>query len=151
MLTARGDFSDRVRGLDAGADDYLPKPFNPRELLSRVRAVMRRAQPSAGEGGGDIRLEEGSMKAWRGDEEISLSGQEYRVLRALLSSPGKVISRDALSLAVFGREAMPMERGLDMQISRVRRKLGPYPDGSERIRSIRGVGYMYAVRGEDHS
>lgn len=91
------------------------------------------------------------MKAWRGDEEISLSGQEYRVLRALLSSPGKVISRDALSLAVFGREAMPMERGLDMQISRVRRKLGPYPDGSERIRSIRGVGYMYAVRGEDHS
>lgn len=151
MLTARGDFSDRVRGLDAGADDYLPKPFNPRELLSRVRAVMRRAQPSAGEAGGDIRLDEGAMKAWKGEEEISLSGQEYRLLRALLSSPGRVISRDALSLAVFGREAVPMERGLDMQISRVRRKLGPYPDGSERIRSIRGVGYMYAIRGEEHS
>ena len=151
MLTARGDFCDRVRGLDAGADDYLPKPFNPRELLSRVRAVMRRAQPASGEGVGDIRLDEGAMKAWKGEEEISLSGQEYRVLRALLASPGKVLSRDELSLAVFGREPMPMERGLDMQISRVRRKLGSYPDGSERIRSIRGVGYMYAVRGEQRS
>lgn len=151
MLTAKGQTEDRITGFNAGADDYLPKPFNPRELLSRVRAVMRRAQPSAGEAGGDIRLDEGAMKAWKGEEEISLSGQEYRVLRALLSSPGRVISRDALSLAVFGREAVPMERGLDMQISRVRRKLGPYPDGSERIRSIRGVGYMYAIRGEEHS
>lgn len=151
MLTARGDASDMVRGLDLGADDYLPKPFNPRELLSRIRAVLRRSRPESRESGGDLRLDDGSMKAWKGSEEVSLSGQEYRVLRALLASPGKVVSRDELSRSVFGRDAMPMERGLDMQISRVRRKLGPYPDGSERIRSIRGAGYMYVVRKEERS
>lgn len=151
MLTARGDASDMVRGLDLGADDYLPNPFNPRELLSRIRAVMRRSRPETEESGGDLRLDDGAMKAWKGSEEVSLSGQEYRVLRALLASPGNVVSRDELSRSVFGRDAMPMERGLDMQISRVRRKLGPYPDGSERIRSIRGVGYMYVVHKEERT
>lgn len=151
MLTARGDASDMVRGLDLGADDYLPKPFNPRELLSRIRAVMRRSRPESGDKTGDLRLDDGAMKAWKGNVEVSLSGQEYRVLRALLASPGKVVSRDELSRSVFGRDAMPMERGLDMQISRVRRKLGPYADGTERIRSIRGAGYMYVVRTEERS
>ena len=151
MLTARGDAGDMVRGLDMGADDYLPKPFNPRELLSRLRAVMRRVQPVLCAGCGDLRLDDGAMKAWKGEEAVALSGQEYRVLRALLNSPGQVVSRDELSRAVFGRDAVPMERGLDMQISRVRRKLGPYSDGSERIRSIRGAGYMYVVRQEELS
>lgn len=145
MLTACGDAGDRVQGLDSGADDYLPKPFNPRELLSRIRAVMRRTHAVSPPSGGDLRLDDGAMKAIRGEEEIALSGQEYRVLKALLSAPGQVMSRDELSRAVFGRDSMPMERGLDMQISRVRRKLGAYPDGSERIRSIRGAGYMYVV------
>jgi len=145
MLTACGDAGDRVQGLDSGADDYLPKPFNPRELLSRIRAVMRRTHAASPPSGGDLRLDDGAMKAIRGEEEIALSGQEYRVLKALLSAPGQVMSRDELSRAVFGRDSMPMERGLDMQISRVRRKLGAYPDGSERIRSIRGAGYMYVV------
>ena len=151
MLTARGDDGDKVRGLDMGADDYLPKPFNPRELLSRIRAVMRRTRPVEEENLGDLRLDDGAMKAWKGTVEISLSGQEYRVLRALLSTPGKVVSRDELSRSVFGRDAVPMERGLDMQISRVRRKLGPYEDGSERIRSIRGAGYMYVIHKEERS
>ena len=151
MLTARGDASDMVRGLDLGADDYLPKPFNPRELLSRIRAVLRRSRPEPGESGGDLRLDDGAMKAWKGGEEVPLSGQEYRVLRALLDSPGRVVSRDDLSRSIFGRDAVPMERGLDMQISRVRRKLGPYADGSERIRSIRGAGYMYVIHREEHS
>lgn len=151
MLTARGDAGDMVRGLDMGADDYLPKPFNPRELLSRIRAVMRRSRPAEEENLGDLRLDDGAMKAWKGTVEISLSGQEYRVLRALLSSPGKVVSRDELSRSVFGRDAVPMERGLDMQISRVRRKLGPYEDGSERIRSIRGAGYMYIIHKEERT
>ena len=151
MLTARGDAGDMVRGLDLGADDYLPKPFNPRELLSRVRAVMRRVQPSTCVGCGDLRLDDGAMKAWKGDEAIVLSGQEYRVLRALLNTPGRAVSRDELSRALFGRDAMPMERGLDMQISRVRRKLGPHADGSERIRSIRGAGYMYVVQPQERS
>ncbi len=151
MLTARGDAGDMVRGLDMGADDYLPKPFNPRELLSRVRAVMRRVQPVLRTDYGDLRLDDGAMKAWKGEEEIMLSGQEYRVLRALLASAGTVVSRDELSRAVFGREAMPLERGLDMQISRVRRKLGPCADGSERIRSIRGAGYMYVMPQEERS
>lgn len=151
MLTARGDASDMVRGLDLGADDYLPKPFNPRELLSRIRAVLRRSRTEPAESGGDLRLDDGAMKAWKGGEEVPLSGQEYRVLRALLASPGRVVSRDELSRSLFGRDAMPMERGLDMQISRVRRKLGPYPDGSERIRSIRGAGYMYVIHKEERS
>ena len=151
MLTARGDAGDMVRGLDMGADDYLPKPFNPRELLSRVRAVMRRVQPVLRTDYGDLRLDDGAMKAWKGDSEIVLSGQEYRVLRALLASAGTVVSRDELSRAVFGREAMPLERGLDMQISRVRRKLGPCADGSERIRSIRGAGYMYVMPQKERS
>lgn len=151
MLTARGDAGDMVRGLDLGADDYLPKPFNPRELLSRIRAVMRRSRPAGEEYSGDLRLDDGAMKAWKGTREIALSGQEYRVLKALLSSPGRVVSRDELSRSVFGRDAVPLERGLDMQISRVRRKLGPYEDGSERIRSIRGAGYMYVIRKEECS
>ena len=151
MLTARGDAGDMVRGLDMGADDYLPKPFNPRELLSRVRAVMRRVQPVLRTDYGELRLDDGAMKAWKGDSEIVLSGQEYRVLRALLASAGTVVSRDELSRAVFGREAMPLERGLDMQISRVRRKLGPCADGSERIRSIRGAGYMYVMPQKERS
>lgn len=148
LLTAKGEVEDRIEGLDSGADDYLPKPFNPRELLSRIRAVMRRAQPAEPRAGGELRLDDGAMKALKGGEEISLSGQEYRVLKALLASPGQVLSRDALSRAVFGRDAVPMERGLDMQISRVRRKLGAYPDGTERIRSIRGAGYMYVIHRE---
>ena len=148
MLTARGDASDMGRGLDL---DYLPKPFNPRELLSRIRAVLRRSRTEPAESGGDLRLDDGAMKAWKDGEEVPLSGQEYRVLRALLASPGRVVSRDELSRSLFGRDAMPMERGLDMQISRVRRKLGPYPDGSERIRSIRGAGYMYVIHKEERS
>lgn len=152
MLTARGDAGDMVRGLDMGADDYLPKPFNPRELLSRIRAVLRRSRPAQADNTlGDIRLDDGAMKAWKGTEEIALSGQEYRVLKALLSSPGQVVSRDELSRSVFGRDAVPLERGLDMQISRVRRKLGPYEDGSERIRSIRGAGYLYVIRKDERA
>ena len=149
MLTARGDASDKVRGLDLGADDYLPKPFNPRELLSRIRAVLRRSCPDAEHSGKELRLDEGAMKAWVGNREVSLSGQEYRVLSVLLSSPGKVISRDDLSRALFGRDAVPLERGLDMQISRVRKKLGPYEDGTDRIRSIRGSGYLYVMPKEN--
>ena len=101
MLTARGDASDMVRGLDLGADDYLPKPFNPRELLSRIRAVLRRSRTEPAESGGDLRLDDGAMKAWKGGEEVPLSGQEYRVLRALLAS-----SR-ATSSAVPCSDGMP--------------------------------------------
>ncbi len=151
MLSAKGEDEDKVMGLDSGADDYMPKPFNPRELLSRIRGILRRCQPSLLKKIGDIELDDGVMRIRKDGQEIQLSGQEFRTLKALLASPGQVIPRDTLSTLVFGHDILPMNRSLDMQISRVRRKLGPNPDGSERIRSIRGEGYIYmlpAKRGE---
>ena len=145
MLSAKGEDEDKVMGLDSGADDYIPKPFNPRELLSRVRGVLRRCQPSLLQKVGDLQVDEGTMKVLKNGQVIQLSGQEFRALKALLSSPGQVISRDRLCHLVLGHDVLPMNRSLDMQISRVRRKLGPNPDGSERIRSIRGEGYMYTL------
>ena len=143
MLTARGEDGDRIRGLDEGADDYLPKPFNLRELLSRIQAVLRRCRPADSSGTGGIRLDSTGLRAWIGDEAIALTGQEFRALKILLDAAGSPVSRDDLSMAVCGRPSFPMARSLDMQMSRLRRKLGPNPDGSERIRSIRGEGYQY--------
>ena len=148
MLSAKGEDEDKVMGLDSGADDYMPKPFNPRELLSRIRGVLRRCQPSLMRKIGDIQVDEGAMKVLKDGQVIQLSGQEFRALKALLSAPGQVISRDKLSNLVLGHDVLPLNRSLDMQISRVRRKLGPNPDGSERIRSIRGEGYMYTFSHE---
>lgn len=145
MLSAKGEDEDKVMGLDSGADDYMPKPFNPRELLSRIRGILRRCQTPLLKRLGDLEVDEGAMRVVKDGQVIQLSGQEFRVLKALLSSPGEVISRDALSYLVFGHDTLPMNRSLDMQISRVRRKLGPHPDGSERIRSVRGEGYLYMI------
>ena len=147
MLSAKGEDEDKVQGLDLGADDYMPKPFNPRELLSRIRGVLRRCQSLLLKRIGDLEIDEGTMNVMRGGQAIPLSGQEFRALKALLSSPGQVISRDRLSYLVLGHDILPMTRSLDMQISRLRRKLGPNADGSKRIRSVRGEGYMYLLPG----
>ena len=150
MLTARQSTADRVLGLEVGADDYLPKPFDPRELVARVRTVLRRVRPGGAEQPGeflavdDLLLDAGRREVRRGGEPVELTAAEFDLLRALLAEAGKVVSRDDLFRRVLNREFSMMDRGIDNLISAVRRKLGTAPDGTERIKAIRGVGYLYA-------
>jgi two-component system response regulator CpxR len=152
MLTARGDEVDRVLGFEVGADDYLPKPFSARELVARLRAILRRArpEPDGGEASvrvlkvGDLEIDTAARDARRGGERLELTGAEFELLDALLRSAGSVVTREAISEKALGRRLMPFDRSIDVHMSNLRRKLGPAPDGSERIKSIRGVGYIYA-------
>ena len=150
MLTARRATADRVLGLEVGADDYLPKPFDPRELVARVRTVLRRVRPGgpAAPGEfltvGDLVLDAGKREVHRGGAAVDLTSAEFDLLRALLASAGKAVSRDDLFRTVLEREFSMFDRGIDNLISAVRRKLGLAPDGGERIKAIRGVGYLYA-------
>jgi len=147
MLTARGEEVDRVVGLEIGADDYLPKPFSPRELVARMRAVLRRVEsaPAAPEVLvlGDLRLDLGAREVRLAGEPVPLTGVEIAVLEALLRSAGRVVTRDELSRAALLRPASALDRSLDMHLSNLRRKLGPLPGGGERIKTIRSVGYQY--------
>jgi DNA-binding response OmpR family regulator len=148
MLTARGQDVDRIVGLELGADDYIPKPFNPRELLARIRAVLRRGRAAAGGGGapiivGDVRLDPGGRRAMRGGQPVELTGTEYSLLELLMREAGSVVKREVLYRDVLGRRPVPFDRSLDVHVSNLRRKLGPLPDGGERIKSLRGVGYQY--------
>jgi len=146
MLTARGEDVDRIVGLELGADDYLPKPFNPRELVARIRAILRRLEPRA-PGGllalGDLELDPGAREVRRGGEPVRLTGAEFSLLEALLRRAGTVVTREALYREVLGRRPSPFDRSLDVHVSALRRKLGPLPDGRERIKTVRGVGYLY--------
>lgn len=150
MLTARQATADRVLGLEVGADDYLPKPFDPRELVARVRTVLRRVRPGSLDGPGDflsvddLLLDAGRREVRRSGEPVELTSAEFDLLRSLLASAGKVVSREDLFRRVLEREFSVLDRGIDNLISAVRRKLGLAPDGSERIKAIRGVGYLYA-------
>ena len=150
MLTARQATADRVLGLEVGADDYLPKPFDPRELVARVRTVLRRVQPRTADHGGefiavdDLRLDGGRRVVRRSDQPVDLTSAEFDLLRTLLISAGKTVSRDELFRVVLEREFSMLDRGIDNLISALRRKLGPASDGGERIKAIRGVGYLYA-------
>lgn len=150
MLTARGDDLDRILGLELGADDYLPKPCNPRELAARIRAVLRRS------GGGvvpgvlaveDLELNQGSRELLRRGERVELTSTELSVLQALLQRPGEVISKRDLYLAALGREPVRYDRSIDMHVSNLRRKLGPSASGEARIETVRGIGYQYRVSG----
>lgn len=146
MLTARVQREDRILGLDSGADDYLPKPFDPDELLARIRAVLRRtdsgprqeAQPLAL---GGVRLNPTTRQVWSGDLPVELTEMEFDLLEMLLRSAGRVVSRDEITAALFEREATPYDRFLDVHISHLRKKL---EDGHKLIRTIRGVGYIFA-------
>jgi DNA-binding response OmpR family regulator len=153
MLTTRGAASDRIRGLKTGADDYLPKPFEPDELLARVKSILRRIQPSmkglAFVSLGDIELDERQRRLTRGGVAIELTGAEFSLLRLLISRPGTTFSRQDLIPRVLSRQESGIDRSIDSLVSNLRRKLGPSPDGSERIRSVRGVGYVYVVAEED--
>ena len=157
MLTARGDDQDRILGLEMGADDYLPKPFNSRELSARIDAVLRRAwpEPEALEPAAaaerlsleDIELDKGSRSARRAGERLDLTAVEFDLLELLLKSAGAVLSREEMVRAVLGREFSPFDRSMDTHVSNLRRKLGPRGDGSERIKGVRGIGYLYVLSG----
>ncbi len=150
MLTARGDDVDRIVGLEMGADDYLPKPFNPRELAARIRAILRRAAVEVGQSGeesvlevGDLRLDLGARQALIDGREVGLTGAEFMILEVLVREAGRVVSRDELSREALGRRSSPFDRSLDVHLSSLRRKLGNLPGGGDRIKTVRGVGYLY--------
>ena len=148
MLTARGEEVDRIVGLEMGADDYLPKPFNPRELAARIRAILRRADAPAGSSDlvavDDVAVDLGTRMVTVAGREVDLTGVEFSLLEALVRSAGTVVSRDDLSRAALYRRASAFDRSLDVHISNLRRKLGPAPDGGDRIKTVRGVGYQYS-------
>ena len=156
ILTARGDELDRIIGLEMGADDYLAKPFNPRELLARIKSILRRDV----EGGADAMptrklhfagwiLDLGARNLVRGDGVvISLSTGEFRLLQALAENPNRVMSRDQLTDVLAGREAGPFDRTIDVMISRLRRRLGDDAREPELIRTVRSEGYLLAAKVE---
>ena len=153
MLTARGDTLDRVLGLEMGADDYLPKPFDPSELAARTRAILRRASPQAAGPNacpppaivvGDVELEPGVRMARRNGTAVDLTTVEFELLAALLRAAGRTVSREALVRNVLGREFSPFDRSIDTHVCNLRRKLGPLEDGTDRIKGVRGAGYLYA-------
>jgi len=154
MLTARGDDQDRILGLEMGADDYLPKPFNPRELSARIEAVLRRAAPPPTEVpmepekslvNDDIELLSGARLVHRAGRVVDLTAVEFDLLRTFLMSAGHILSREEMVRAVLSRDFSPFDRSIDTHVSNLRKKLGPRSDGSERIKGVRGVGYIYVL------
>ena len=154
MLTARGDDVDRIIGLEVGADDYLPKPFNPRELTARIKAILRRtsqaAQKTEDYAAGSLRVEPKTRSVYVGEERLRTTGTEYEILRCLLESPGEVVSKDTLSERALGRRLLPYDRSIDTHISNLRRKLVAAGADGESITNQRGVGYLLlpAVKAE---
>jgi len=153
MLTAKGDDFDRIFGLELGADDYLAKPFNPRELVARISAILRRSGWQSKESvaqrpplvlSGDLALDMATRTVKRDGQEVKLTSAEFDLLRQFLDSAGKVLTREMLVENVLDRRFSPFDRSIDLHISNLRRKLGPQKDGSDRIRSVRGTGYLYA-------
>jgi DNA-binding response OmpR family regulator len=148
MLTARGDTHDRIRGLEMGADDYLPKPFDPAELVARIRAILRRSAPHgpgwAAMALGDIELDGGTRSVRRSGTLLDLTTVEFDLLAALMRVAGNTVSREELVRDVLGREFSAFDRSIDTHVCNLRRKLGPLEDGGERIKGVRGAGYLYA-------
>src|SRR5690606_5863874 len=158
MLTAKGDEVDRIIGLELGADDYLAKPFNPRELLARVRAVLRRrgkeipGAPSADDqeiSFGEFRLNLGTREMFRGDEPMPLTSGEFAVLKSLVTHPRQPMSRDKLMNQARGRDYSALERSIDVQVSRLRRMLEADPASPRYIQTVWGLGYVFVPDGKD--
>ncbi len=153
MLTARGDDMERIVGLEIGADDYLPKPFNPRELVARLRAILRRVEMSEENKQiesekfqvDDVEVSLSSRSAKKDGEELNLTSVEFDLLVALLKNAGKIINKEELSETVLDRKLSPYDRSLDMHISNLRKKLGSRDNSDERIKTIRSVGYIYTI------
>jgi len=155
MLTARGDEVDRIVGLELGADDYLPKPFNPRELLARLRALLRRSQMGAAASAGEV-LQFGSLELDRGALEVRLNGQpvaltahQFSLLWALATHPGRVLSREALLELARGDALESFDRSIDVHISRIRAAIEDDPREPRRIITVRGAGYVFAQRQDE--
>ena len=151
ILTARGEDVDRILGLEIGADDYVPKPFNPRELIARIRAILRRTVRAPSSAAplvvGDLRLNPAAREVWLNDVQIDLTSVEFTLLEALLRDAGHVLTREQLTEAVLGRKLGPFDRVIDVHVSNVRKKLGP-AQGGERIKAVRGSGYLFVARSE---
>ena len=162
LLTARGEDVDRIVGLEIGADDYLPKPFNPRELVARIRAILRRTQ--AGEKNaerledqipevvrvGDIELDPATRIVRQNGKPIELTSVEFNLLHVLLREAGRVVTREHLVDEVLSRKFSPFDRSIDMHVSKVRKKLGDSDNASDHIKTVRGVGYIFA-HSRDHA
>ena len=147
MLTARGDDIDRIVGLEMGADDYLPKPCNPRELVARIRAILRRTSHQPNESTvlsiGSVELSRTDRTVLVAGESVELTSTEFNILACLMESAGEVISKNDLSQRALGRKLVAYDRSLDMHISNLRKKIGNRQDGSEIIKTVRGVGYIF--------
>jgi len=150
MLTARGEEADRIVGLELGADDYLPKPFSPRELLARMKAVLRRAEPKTASDvdtlrieAGDLALDPAGQTLFIADKEVPLSSAEFSVLKVLMENPNRVLSRDHIMNLARGRDFMAFDRSIDVHISKLRAKLESDPRSPKRIKTIWGSGYMF--------
>jgi two-component system, OmpR family, response regulator CpxR len=151
MLTARGEDVDRIVGLELGADDYLPKPFNPRELTARIRAILRRYEPRPASTSGRLEvngivLDPGTREVFAHGRRVELTTFEFDILEMLMRSAGRVMSRDALMENFYNRKATPFDRSMDMHISHLRKKL---EGGETLIKTIRGVGYQFCRTPED--
>src|ERR1700681_124411 len=151
LLTARGEDVDRIVGLEIGADDYLPKPFNPRELVARIRAVLRRTRADgSGSAGtpemvsvGDVELDPATRTVRLEGKPVELTSVEFNLLEVLLREAGRVVPRERLVNAVLSRKFSPFDRSIDMHVSKVRKKLGD-TESDEHIKTVRGVGYIFA-------
>jgi two-component system phosphate regulon response regulator OmpR len=151
MLTAKGEAADRIVGLELGADDYLPKPFDPRELLARIKAVLRRGLPTEEAAGdesliinaGGLALNRAKQTLMVEDKEVELSSTEYKLLEALMAHPNTVLSRDRLLNLARGRDFMAFDRSVDVHISKLRAKLDAYPRFRKIIKTVWGTGYMF--------
>ena len=153
LLTARGEDVDRIVGLEIGADDYLPKPFNPRELVARIRAILRRTHSAAGEAlvpdiikVGDVELDPARRSVHHHGKPVELTSVEFGLLQVLLREAGRVVTREALVDEVLGRKFSPFDRSIDMHVSKVRKKLGDGDsDAEDHIKTVRGAGYIFAA------
>lgn len=155
MLTARGDAMDRVVGLELGADDYLPKPFEPRELLARVRAVLRRADSTRNSGVGndilrfgDLIIDRAAHRASKGGNDCALTGHQFSLLLALAENAGRVLSREQLMRLTKGEELEAFDRSIDVHISRIRSLIEDDPKQPRHLLTLRGVGYLFAAQRE---
>ncbi|WP_242352548.1 MULTISPECIES: response regulator transcription factor [Anaeromyxobacter] len=153
VLTARGEEADRVMGLELGADDYLSKPFSPRELLARIRAVLRRARGRAGPAASTVRVgalvvDPGARRVTLEGREIALTGYEFALLDALARRAGRILSREQLMELAGGSAEEAFDRSIDVHVSRLRQKLGDDPKRPRLIKTVRGAGYLLAAEGE---
>lgn len=151
MLTAKGDDIDRILGLEMGADDYLSKPFNPRELLARIKAILRRASqekeddPTADIELSGVLLRRKDRSVFLEGEAVELTTSEYTLLECMLMAPGQVLTKQELSEKALGRKLTMYDRSLDMHISNLRKKIGNLENGDPRIKTVRGVGYIFVA------